>query len=182
MMHLLIWILYKQRGRMKKLILLLLTLQISCGASSKSMNFPDWVQNQPELCGVGIYKVKNNLSSARTFSIERGRTDLSRKIETKVKAMVRDYEESGETESEGFNEDLSRSVFVNLSKTTLNGSNPSKLAVSDGYMYSLVCIKTNGLTEALENMNKLSNAQRKALARRAQAAQNELEENMKNYN
>ena len=155
---------------------------IACGSSTNISEFPEWVQNQPELCGVGIYKLRGSLGSSRTFSVERGRTDLSKKLETKVRSMVRDYEESGETGDEGFGENLSRSVFYNLSKTTINGSNASKLAVSNGYMYSLVCIKTDGLTEALNNMNKLSDAQRKALSRRAQAAQDELKEQMKNYN
>jgi len=167
---------------MKKLLLVLfLFFNTACGSSSNIAEFPEWVQKQPDLCGVGIYKVRSNIGSARTFSIERGRTDLSRKLETKVKAMVRDYEESGETGNEGFGEDLSRSVFVNLSKTTLNGSNPSKLSVSNGYMYSLVCLKPDGLTEAIENMNKLSNAQRQALTRRAEKAQIQLEKQMERY-
>ena len=168
---------------MKKLLLVLLsTFIIACGSSSNISEFPEWVQNQPDLCGVGIYKLRGSLGSSRTFSVERGRTDLSKKLETKVRSMVRDYEESGETGEEGFGENLSRAVFYNLSKTTINGSNASKLAVSNGYMYSLVCIKTDGLTEALDKMNKLSDAQRKALSRRAQLAQDELEEQMKNYN
>ena len=168
---------------MKKLLLVLLsTFILACGSSSNISEFPEWVQNQPELCGVGVYKLRGSLGSSRTFSVERGRTDLSKKLETKVRSMVRDYEESGETGGEGFGENLSRAVFYNLSKTTINGSNASKLEVSDGYMYSLVCIKTDGLTEALNDMNKLSDAQRKALSRRAQRAQDELEEQMKNYN
>ena len=168
---------------MKKLLLVLLsTFNVACGSSSNIAEFPEWVQNQPELCGVGIYKLRGSLGASRTFSVERGRTDLSKKLETKVRSMVRDYEESGETGNEGFSENLSRSVFYNLSKTTINGSNASKLAVSNGYMYSLVCIKTDGLTKALNDMNKLSDAQRKALTRRAQAAQDELKEQMKNYN
>ena len=168
---------------MKKLLLVLLsTFSLACGSSSNISEFPEWVQNQPELCGVGVYKVRGSLGSARTFSVERGRTDLSKKLETKVRSMVRDYQESGETGGEGFGENLSRSVFYNLSKTTINGSNANKLEVSNGYMYSLVCIKTDGLTEALNDMNKLSGAQRKALTRRAQSAQDELQEQMKNYN
>ena len=168
---------------MKKLLLVLLsTFSVACGSSSNVSEFPEWVQTQPELCGVGIYKLRGSLGSSRTFSVERGRTDLSRKLETKVRSMVRDYEESGETGNEGFNENLSRAVFYNLSKATINGSNASKLSVSNGYMYSLVCIKTDGLTKALNDMNKLSVAQRKALSRRAQIAQDELNEQMKNYN
>ncbi|NDG53577.1 MAG: hypothetical protein EBY39_11235 [Flavobacteriia bacterium] len=168
---------------MKKILLVLLsTFSVACGSTADISEFPKWVQEQPDLCGVGIYKIRGSLSAARTFSVEKGRTDLSRKLETKVRSMVKDYEESGETGGEGFEENLSRAVFYNLSKTTINGSNASKLAVSNGHMYTLVCIKTDGLTDALNGMNKLSAAQRKALSRRAQAAQNELEEQMKTYN
>ena len=106
---------------MKKLLLVLLsTFSLACGSSSNISEFPKWVQNQPELCGVGVYKVRGSLGSARTFSVERGRTDLSKKLETKVRSMVRDYQESGETGGEGFGENLSRAVFYNLSKTTTN--------------------------------------------------------------
>jgi hypothetical protein len=51
----------------------------------------------------------------------------------------------------------------------------------DNQFYSLVCLEPDALTDAINNMKILNNAQRKALARRAAAAHKELNEAMENY-
>ena len=142
---------------------------------------PKWVMTQPDLCGVGIQKRRGNLGSTRSFSVAKGRLDLGSKLETKIMSMMKLYEETGEVDSENFTEELARSASVSLSKAVINGSNPEKI-VDDGLnVYSLVCLKPGALTEAIGQMNTLSHVQRKALARRAQQAQQELAEYMENY-
>jgi len=169
---------------MRKLLLLLSTFFVlACGSGPKTSvdKLPSWVSDQPDLCGIGIHKSRNNLGADREFSIAKGRRDLSKKLETKVSAMIKLYEESGEADSENFNEELSRSVSVNLSKTVLNGSNPKKIEIDNMYVYTLVCLNPDVLTNAINEMNTLSQAQRKALARRAAIAHQELSEQMKEY-
>lgn len=171
---------------MNKLFNLVLCIFVfnACGSSPEvtNMDMPKWASQQPDLCGLGIYKTKNNLSAARTFAIARARIDLSRQIETKVKSMIKDYAASGEESSKEFTEELTRTASVNLSKTTINGSIPVKLGSMNGNVFSLVCLKPNVLTDAINNMNLLNEAQRKALQRRSKIAHKDLKEQMKRYN
>ena len=168
---------------MKRYILFLaLVFLNACGSSSQSLEgAPKWVIEQPDLCGVGIHKSRNNLGADRTFAAAKARTDLSKKLETKVKAMVKTYEASGEADSENFTEELSTAVSVNLSKTIINGSNIKNFEKHKEYVYALVCLNPSVLTDAINQMNTLSQAQRKALARRAEVVHQELEEQMKDY-
>ena len=168
---------------MKKFTLFLSLMILSaCGSSSQTLEgVPKWVVSQPDLCGVGIHKSRNNLGSDRTFANAKARTDLSKKLETKVKAMVKTYEGSGEADSEDFTEELSTAVSISLSKTVINGSNTKSLEKHKDYVYSLVCLNPSVLTDAINEMNTLSHAQRKALARRSDILHQELEEQMKDY-
>lgn len=142
---------------------------------------PEWAVNQPDLCGVGIYKFRGSTGPARKFSIAQGRIDLGSQIETKVKSMIKSYTASGELDSKDFSEELSRLAAVNLSKSTINGSVPVKFAKIDENIFTLVCLKPGVFTDAINNMRLLSNAQRNALKRRAAVAQQELKEQMKSY-
>jgi len=167
---------------MKKLLFtILLVFNISCSSSSPNTKMPKWALSQPELCGVGIHKKRGNLGSDRTFSVAKGRLDLGKKLETKIMSMTKFYEATGEVDEENFTEELAKSASVSLSKTIVNGSNPDKVIEDSLYVYSLVCIKPGSLTDAISQMNTLSHAQRKALARRAEIAQKDLSENMENY-
>jgi hypothetical protein len=167
----------------KYIVLFLVSLNIACGSSPKTTNsfLPEWVSEQPDLCGVGIQKVKTHIGTARKFSIGDARVDLSKKLETKVKSMVTSYAQSGEEDAEGFDENLSTAVSKNLSKTVLNGSVPSKFVIDAEYAYSLVCLKPDVLTDAINQMTQLNSAQRKALSRRAALMHKELDEQMKDY-
>ncbi len=166
---------------MKYVILLLLSLNLSCGSSNQAINMPKWVSTQPDLCGVGIHKQRGNLGSSRSFSIAKGRLDLGKKLETKIMSMIKLYGEEGEVDSENFSEELARTASVSLSKAVVNGSNPENVFNDGLYIYSLVCLKPGALTEAIGEMSMLSHTQRKALAKRAQLAQEELAKYMENY-
>ena len=171
---------------MKKLLctIVCIALNTACGSSPEvetSIRMPKWAINQPELCGLGVQKMRGNIGTDRRYSIARGRADLSSQIETKVKSMIRSYEASGEESSKDFTEELTRSAAINLSKTTLNGSIPAKLSVIDNNIFTLVCLKPDVLTNEINKMNMLNNAQKAALRRRAKIAHQELEDQMERY-
>jgi len=163
----------------------LIALPTGCGSDKNvdvnGSEIPEWFLNQPPLCGVGVQKVRNNLGAAKRLAAASARTDLSRQLETKVKSMIKQYNQEGGNEDGDISEELSTDVSQLLSKQTINGSVPKKNLVQDNQFYTLVCLETDALTDAINNMKKLGNAQRKALARRAAAAHDELKEAMENY-
>jgi hypothetical protein len=165
----------------------MVSMLTACGSSPSGKsdpvteNLPEWVLNQPPLCGVGIQKFRGNVGSAKSFAESSAREDLSRQLETKVRSMIKQYNQEGGTEDGDISEELSTRATVTLSKQTLNGAVPKKADMRDGQFYSLVCLEPNTLTEAINNMKVLNAAQRKALARRAAVAHEELKEAMDSY-
>ena len=98
------------------------------------------------LCGVGDAKIGRSMSVARTKATSRARAEISRTLETKVKNMLKDYQEQvtdGETEmtAEQFS-----STTVSLSKATLNGTSVQNTWVSPtGQLYMLVALDLDPL-------------------------------------
>jgi hypothetical protein len=171
---------------MKNIFLLLAasSLLIACGGTPKATgpNYPEWVTTPPDLCGVGIQKRRGNLGAALKLADAQGRVALSQQIETKVKSMVKSYNAEGGNADGDISEEMSKTASVNLSKTTLNGAVPKKKYLKDPEnVFSLVCLNPGILSEAINNMKQLSNAQRKALERRAKQAHEDLEKQMENY-
>jgi hypothetical protein len=175
---------------MKNLLYILLTASLcfACGTKNAlvevggDIQLPGWAVKTPELCAVGIQKLRADLGAAKTMAETRGRTSLSRQLESKVVDMIKLYNQEGGDPTGDISESLSTSVSKTLSKQTLNGSIPEKLKILDGQVYSLVCLKPNHFTKTISEMKLLSEAQRKQLAHRAQAADDELKEAMKLYN
>ena len=162
------------------------SLLSACGSSGPKMdpaaqNLPEWVMSQPPLCGVGIQKFRGNLGAAKRFAESSVREDLSRQLETRVKGMIKQYNQEGGTEDGDISEELSTRAVLTLTKQTLNGAVPKKSDMRDGQFYSLVCLEADALTDAINSMKTLKGAQRKALAQRAAAAHEELKEAMENY-
>ena len=160
-----------------------LLLATACGPSvNKEYEvFPDWINKQPALCAGGIHRHDNNISSGRTYAIAKARAELSRKIETKVKTMVQVYEQSGEESSKSFNESLYTNVISNLSKVNINGSEASKIETNSKYVFTLVCLNPTSLTKVFDEMNVLSESQRKALISKSYNMQREMENQLKDY-
>jgi hypothetical protein len=137
--------------------------------------------NQPPLCGVGIQKMRGNLGAAKSFAEASARDDLARQIETRVKSMIKQYNQEGGNESGDISEELSTKAALSLAKQTVNGSVPKQSDIRDQQFFTLVCLEPDALTNAINNMRVLKGAQRKALARRAEQAHEELSEAMENY-
>jgi len=162
------------------------SLLSACGSSAPEVadeikNLPEWVMNQPPLCGVGIQKFRGNLGSAKRFAESSAREDLSRQLETRVKGMIKQYNQEGGTEDGDISEELSTRAVLTLTKQTLNGAVPKKSDMRDGQFFTLVCLEADALTNAINSMKVLKGAQRKALARRAATAHEDLKDAMENY-
>ena len=139
-------------------------LSFACGGDPKEnsdpivQNVPEWVLNQPPLCGVGIQKVRGNLGFAKDAAQSSARDDLARQIETRVKSMIKQYNQEGGTEDGDISEELSTKASLSLSKQTLSGSVPKKADVREGQFYSLVCLEPGALTDAIKKMKVLGDA------------------------
>ena len=158
---------------------------LGCGGAAVKeapKDIPGWALAQPPLCGVGTSKFRGNLGMTKTTAETAARADLSRQIETKVKDMVTTYAAEGQTAEGEFSEQKNVNVTKALSKTTLAGSRPKKAYMSkDNQFYSLVCLEPDVLTKAFEGMKELSAAARKALAKRAKQAHEDLDKEMEKY-
>ena len=159
-------------------------MTVACGGGGEKASgtkLPSWVSSPPDLCGFGVQKLRGNQGAAIRASQAKGRTNLSFQIETKVKAMVKSYNAEGGTADGDISEEMTKMASVNLSKTTLNGAVPKKTEIIGENVYSLVCLNPGVLSDAISNMKQLSNAQRKALERRAKAAHEDLEKQLETY-
>ena len=160
---------------------------LACGgqdlvkAGNSSMNVPKWALNPPELCALGTQKMRNDLGAAKDIAESKGRASLSRQLESKVKSMIKNYNQEGGNTEGDISESLSTSVSKELSKQTLNGSIPKKTNLVDGQVYTLVCLAPNAFTQAFNDMKTLNKVQRAQLTKRAEMADEELEEAMKTY-
>ena len=160
----------------------------ACGGSQvggSSDDEPAWMNKSGELCAVGNQKVRSTWGNAQRFAVEKARKSLQAKLETKVGGMVDNYLKEGSTGAGDFSEEQSQEVIRNLTKGTLRGTNVAgKHKVKDGDIRELfvyVCIEPNGLTKALNDMKELGKAAKAALNTRAEKAQTELKDELKNY-
>ena len=146
--------------------------------------YPKWFLNQPELCGVGVIPlndVNGDVGQAKSYAEDKARNDLSKQIETKTGSMIKQYNNATNSMGEAVSETNRQEVSKSLSKLTLNGSIPEKADVIDEQYYSLVCMKPGALTDALNNMKQLNEAQRAAVVKRAEKADKELKDELENY-
>jgi hypothetical protein len=134
------------------------------------------------LCGVGDAKIGRSMSVARTKATSRARAEISRTLETKVKSMLKDYQEQvtdGETEmtAEQFS-----STTVSLSKATLNGTSVQNTWVSPtGQLYMLVALDLESFENSVRGMDEMSDRLRTFIEARAKKSFTELDEEMEDY-
>ena len=134
------------------------------------------------LCGVGDAKIGRSMSIARTKATSRARAEISRTLETKVKNMIKDFQEQvTDGESEMTAEQFS-STTVSLSKSTLNGTSVQKTWVSStSQLYILVALDVESFENSVREMDEMSNKLRSFIEARARKSFTELEEEMEDY-
>ena len=115
------------------LSLALLGVVIGCGSSppkpqnalqAEMVGAPKWaqgacqlgLQNKKAICGTGSVSGMTNVALARSAAEGRGRTELARSLQTRVKAMLKDYQAATQggpenrTASEQHIEDVSKQI------------------------------------------------------------------------
>ena len=134
------------------------------------------------LCGVGDAKIGRSMSVARTKATSRGRAEISRTLETKVKNMIRDFQEQvADGEAEMTAEQFS-STSVSLSKSTLNGTAIQNTWISPtGQLYILVALDIESFENSLREMDEMSSKLRTFIEARARKSFAELDEQMEDY-
>jgi len=141
-------------------------------------NTPKWALTPPDACGVGIAKHRGNLGMAKTTAEARGRDALARELATKVEGMIKDYQQSGETDGKDFTEELTTQVSRQIVDQTLVGTRTRIAHVSqeeDKQYYALVCLDPEAFAGAFDRMNQLSQKQRAALKARSEAEFKDLD-------
>jgi len=134
------------------------------------------------ICGVGDAKIGRSMSIARTKATSRARTEISRTLETKVKNMMKDFQEQvTDGESEMSAEQFSTTT-VSLSKATLNGTSVQKTWVSPtGQLYILVALDVEAFENSVREMDNMSNKLRSFIEARAKKSFAELDEEIEDY-
>ncbi len=134
------------------------------------------------LCGVGDAKIGRSMSIARTKATSRARAEIGRTLETKVKSMIKDFQEQvTDGESEMTAEQFS-STTVLLSKSTLNGTTIQETWVSQtNQLYILVGLDIEAFENSVRQMDEMSSQLRAFIEARARKSFTELEEQMDDY-
>lgn len=152
---------------------------------------PEWIskgcapylrdkKNNNSICGVGSISGTSNPSLARTAAIGRARTDMARTLQTKVMAMLKDYQATT-TGGKDFGSSASdEQHVVDVSKQvtdmTLSGAEPVDSWISKtGTYYVLAVLDVDKFKDAVNNMKNLSESVRKAVVERADKAFSELD-------
>ena len=141
-----------------------------------------WAEEDAEgarICGVGDAEIGRSMSIARTKATARARTEISRTLETKVKNMVKDYQEQvTDSESEMTTEQFS-STTVSLSKTTLSGTAPEQTWVSpSNRIYILVGVDVEAFENSVREMGDMSDGLRSFIESRARLSFLEMDDQM----
>lgn len=159
-------------------LIIITALMYGCASSpgprptSADEDMPEWAANTPAGCGMGVAKFRGDVNMARTTSVSRARADLARNLETRVQAMVKDYQSQGEDSGREFSEERITSVSRQLTEQSLVGTR-----VVESFLrkeeprdfYTLVCIDAKSFGDVVQQMNSLSQAAREALKKRAEA-------------
>ena len=178
------------------LSLALLGLVVGCGSSppkpqnalqAEMVGAPKWaqgacqlgLQNRKSICGTGSVAGMTNISLARSAAEGRARTELARSLQTRVKAMLKDYQAATQggpgnlTASEQHIEDVSKQI----TDTTLSGTRLEDTWISNaGTFWALVVLDTDAFKDSMNNMKQLDERMRAAIVKRADKAFSELDD------
>ena len=134
------------------------------------------------ICGVGDAKIGSSMSIARTKAPSRARAEISRTLESKVKNMIKDFQEQvTDGESEMTAEQFS-STTVTLSKSTLNGTSVQDSWISgSNQLYMLVALDVEAFNNSVKQMDEMSDQLRQFIESRSRKSFAELDEEMEDY-
>ena len=134
------------------------------------------------ICGVGDAKIGSSMSIARTKATSRARAEISRTLESKVKNMIKDFQEQvTDGESEMTAEQFS-STTVTLSKSTLNGTSVQDSWISgSNQLYMLVALDVEAFNNSVKQMDEMSDQLRQFIESRSRKSFAELDEEMEDY-
>ena len=149
---------------------------------------PDWVtkscnsyiKDEKKICGVGSIGGTRNPSLARSAAIGRAKTEISRTLQTKVMAMLKDYQATT-TGGQYFGTSASDEQHVvdvskQITDTTLVGAEINHSWISNnGTYYALVVLNVDKFKDIVNNMKTLPESTRKAIIERANKSFEELD-------
>ena len=133
------------------------------------------------ICGVGSFSGTRNISLARTGAVARARTDLARNLQTKVKALYKDYMATT-TGGAGYGTNANDEQHVvdvakQITSVTLSGTQPVNGWMSKtGTLWMLVKLDPAAFSKALAGMKQLDENVRRGIVERADKAFKELDE------
>ncbi len=149
---------------------------------------PDWVtkdcasyiKDNKKICGVGSIGGTRNPSLARTTAVARARTEIARTLQTRVIAMLKDYQAttSGGEYFGKYASDEQHVVDVSkqITDMTISGTEQKETWVSkNGIYYVLVILNVEKFKNIVQNMHSLPESVRKAVVERAHKAFGELD-------
>ncbi len=149
---------------------------------------PDWVtkdcasyiKDNKKICGVGSIGGTRNPSLARTTAVARARTEIARTLQTRVIAMLKDYQAttSGGEYFGKYASDEQHVVDVSkqITDMTISGTEQKETWVSkNGIYYVLVILNVEKFKNIVQNMHSLPESVRKAVVQRADKAFGELD-------
>jgi hypothetical protein len=149
---------------------------------------PDWVtkdcasyiKDNKKICGVGSIGGTRNPSIARTTAVARARTEIARTLQTRVTAMLKDYQAttSGGEYFGKYASDEQHVVDVSkqITNMTISGTVQKEICISkNGIYYVLVTLDIEKFKNIVQNMHSLPESVRKAVVERADKAFKELD-------
>ncbi len=121
-------------------------VQKECGAFSGEKK--KWIG------GVGGMEGANNLSLCRTTAMARGRTEFARKLNLRVKALIKDYQRSvtggGAMHLAADDEQYAADVAKQVTDISLPGTRVEDMWFSeDGHCFALMVLDVEGFREAV---------------------------------
>ena len=152
---------------------------------------PDWVtkgcsafwgeETPAKICGVGISGGSKNLALQKTSAQGRGRTEIARALDLRVKAMLKDYQATTTGGEEFGTASADEQHIVDVSKQItdiqLVGVEQQDMWVSNsGTVYVLMVYDASKFQQAVSEMDNLSEEIRRAVIDRADKSFRELDE------
>lgn len=154
---------------------------------------PNWViegcasywneaDDEARLCGVGSARVGDSMDLARQKAGSRARVEISRTLETKVRNMIKDYQEQVTDGQAEMNAEQFTSTTMTLSKATLNGVAQRATWLSgSGQLYMLSALDVESFDQSVRDMDEMSDRLRGFIESRSRRSFRELDEAMEEY-